>query len=146
MSPARRKGFGGAVLAFAGFVVAGYVVPLSWTGFRGHTLWDWLTLIVLPITITTATVWPTTRRTSRPVYRASAAVLGVAWIVTVIGGYAGGWTWTGYPGNTLWDWVQLLLAPIAITTFVVPELIRIVSGNVAAGGQEQEPHNASTKR
>jgi hypothetical protein len=56
MSPARRKGLGGAVLAFAGFALAGYVVPLTWTGFRGHTLWDWLTLIVLAITVTTATV------------------------------------------------------------------------------------------
>ncbi len=55
MSSTRRKALGGAVTAFAGFVLAGYLVPLTWTGFRGHTLWNWLTLIVLPITITTAT-------------------------------------------------------------------------------------------
>jgi hypothetical protein len=53
------------------------------------------------------------------------------------GGYAGGWGWTGYPGNTLWDWVQLLLAPIAITTFVVPELIRIVSATSATAIQSK---------
>jgi hypothetical protein len=133
MSSTRRKALGGAVVAFAGFVLAGYLVPLTWTGFRGHTLWNWLTLIVLPLTITTATVWPKTGRTFRPVYRDAAAVLGVAWIVTLIGGYAGGWAWTGYPGNTLWDWVELLLAPIAISTRVVPELVKIVSGNVADG-------------
>lgn len=135
MSATRRKALGGAVLAFAGFVLAGYLVPLTWTGFRGHTLWNWLTLIVLPITITTATVWPKTGRTFRPAYLVTATVLGAAWIATVVGGYAGGWAWTGYPDNTLWDWVQLLLAPIAITTCVVPELIRIVSGSVAHDAQ-----------
>jgi hypothetical protein len=135
MSPTRRKALAVAVLAFAGFVLAGYLVPLTWTGFRGRTLWSWLTLIVLPVTITIATVWPKTGRTLRPVYVEAAAVLGVAWMVTLIGGYAAGWTWTGYPGNTLWDWVELLLAPIVISTRLVPELIKIVSGNVADGGQ-----------
>lgn len=129
MSSARRKALGGAVLGFAAFVLAGYVIPLVWTGFQGKKLWDWLILIVLPVTIATATVWPKTGRAFRPFYAVAAAVLGVMWIVTIIGGYAGGWTWTGYPGNTLWDWVKLLLAPLAITTFVVPELIRIVSGH-----------------
>ncbi len=143
MSSARRKALGGAVLAFVGFVLAGYLIPLIWTGFRGRTLWDWLTLIVLPVTITTATVWPKTGRTFRPFYAVTAAVLFVMWIVTVIGGYAGDWTWTGYPNNTLWDWVKLLLGPIAIMTFVVPELIRIVSGDVQDDGDGQEPGNAA---
>jgi len=136
MSPPRRQALGAAVLAFTAFVLVGYLVPLTWTGFRGHTLWNWLTLVILPITITTATVWPKTGRSFRPAYRAAAGALGVAWIVTVIGGYAGHWAWTGYPGNTLWEWVQLLLAPIAIATFVVPELIKLVAGNVADDVQE----------
>jgi len=128
MSSARRIGLAAAVLAFAAFVLAGYLIPVVWTGFRGHTLWDWLTLIVLPVTVTTATVWPKTGRTFRPFYVVTAAVLFLMWITTVIGGYAGDWTWTGYPHNTLWDWVKLLLAPVAIMTFVVPELIRLISG------------------
>lgn len=128
MSPARRKILAVAVLAFGLFVLAGYLVPLSWTGFPGRTLWNWLTLIVLPITITTATVWPKTGRRFLPAYRAAVGALGAAWIVTVIGGYTAGWSWTGYPGNTLWEWVQLLLAPIAISTCVVPELIRLAAG------------------
>ena len=134
MSPPRRKALGAAVLAFTAFVLVGYLVPLTWTGFRGHTLWNWLTLIVLPITITTVAVWPKTGRRFRPFYRIAAGALGVAWIATVIGGYAAHWTWTGYPGNTVWDWVKLFLAPIAITTFVVPELISFVAGDVAENG------------
>ena len=136
MSPARRKALGGAVVAFTAFVLAGYLVPLTWTGFRGHTLWNWLTLIVLPITVTTATVWPKLGRSQRPACIAVAGALAAAWIATVIGGYAGGWMWTGYPGTTLWEWVQLLLAPVAITTFVVPELIKLVVGNVADDSEE----------
>jgi hypothetical protein len=138
MSPTRRKTLGAAVVIFVAFVLAGYLVPLRWTGFRGHTLWNWLTLIVLPVTITTATVWPTTGRRLRRVYRVAAEVLGGAWVVTLIGGYGLGWAWTGYPGNTLWDWVQLLLAPIAISRFVVPELIKLVAGKAAEDAQAQQ--------
>ena len=130
MSPSRRKALGAAALAFTAFVAAGYLVPLTWTGFRSHTLWNWLTLIVLPLTIATVAAWPKTGRRFRPVYAAAATALGVAWIVTVVGGYAGHWAWTGYPDNTLWDWLKLFLAPIAITTFVVPELITVVAGDV----------------
>jgi hypothetical protein len=133
MGPTRRRALGCAVLAFFVFVLLGYILPLTWTGFRGHTLWDWLTLIVLPITITTATIWPKTGRTLRPFYVVAASALGLAWVVTLIGGYIGDWTWTGYPGNTLWEWVELLLAPIAITTCIVPELIRVVAGKAADG-------------
>lgn len=35
-------------MAWTGFVFAGYLVPLAWTGFRGQTLWNWLELLVLP--------------------------------------------------------------------------------------------------
>ena len=35
MSAARRKVLGGAVIAFAAFVLVGYLVPLRWTGFPG---------------------------------------------------------------------------------------------------------------
>lgn len=142
MSAARRKALGAAVLAFVAFVAAGYLVPLTWTGFRGHTLWNWLTLIVLPITIAGAAVWPKLGRRPSPACCAGAAALGVAWIVTVIGGYAGHWGWTGYAGNTLWEWVQLLLAPIAITTVVVPELVKLVAGKVPDSGQGSQAPSA----
>jgi len=138
MSRARRDALGAVVLAFAAFVLVGYLAPLRWTGFRGHTLWNWLTLIVLPVTVAGATIWPKTGRTFRPAYRRAAFALGVAWIVTLVGGYAGGWEWTGYTGNTLWEWVQLLLAPVAITTCVVPELIRLVTGRVG-----DQPHSGT---
>jgi hypothetical protein len=57
------------------------------------------------------------------------------WVVTLIGGYGLDWAWTGYPGNTLWEWVQLLLAPVAISTFLVPELIKLTAGKAAQEAQ-----------
>ena len=41
-----------------------------------------------------------------------------ALVTTIIGGYWGGWSWTGYQGNTVWDWLTLVLAPAAVTTIV----------------------------
>ena len=35
-------------------------------------------------------------------------------IIAAIGGYAFGWSWTGFHGNTLWDWMNLLFTPVAI--------------------------------
>ena len=47
------------------------------------------------------------------------AVIIVTFIVLEIGTFAFNWTWTGFKTNdTLWDWLQLLLLPIALA--VVP--------------------------
>jgi hypothetical protein len=41
------------------------------------------------------------------------------------------WTWTGYQGNTLWDWLQLLLLPLVFPTILLPALLKWISGNPA---------------
>jgi hypothetical protein len=43
---------------------------------------------------------------------ATTALVGLA--VLAIGGYFFGWTWTGFSGNTVWDWLSLLITPVAI--------------------------------
>jgi hypothetical protein len=35
-------------VAFTGFVIAGYLVPISWTGFSNQKLWNRIELLVLP--------------------------------------------------------------------------------------------------
>jgi hypothetical protein len=37
-----------ALAAFVVFVIAGYLVPLPWTGLTGNTAWDWIKLLLLP--------------------------------------------------------------------------------------------------
>lgn len=130
MSDARKLVLASLVLAFAGFVVAGYLVPIGWTGFSGQSLWDWLTLIVLPLALMTARTWPKTARQLRGAHLALVGALGAAWVVTLVGGYAAAWHWTGYEGNTLWDWLELLLAPIAVGTLLAPAVARWLSGDV----------------
>lgn len=129
-SRARQRAYGTAIAVFSLFVLAGYLLPLAWTGFPGNTLWGWLTLILLPATLITIRAWPTTGRDFTAKHGAIVSTLFVLWIVTIIGGYALAWSWTGYEGNTLWDWLQLLLVPIVFPTIVIPTAVRFVSGNV----------------
>jgi hypothetical protein len=136
MSRRRRFALASAVLAFAAFVAVGYLVPLEWTGFRGNTLWDWLTLLLLPLALVTVRMWPSTSREIHAGHIAFSSAVALALLVTLIGGYAGDWAWTGYPGNTLWDWLALVLGPVAVATFIVPAAVRWVSGDVERAAKE----------
>ena len=48
--------------------------------------------------------------------------LAVAFTVVVVGGYVGDWAWTGFRGNTLWNWLHLWLLPLLIPAVVVPSV------------------------
>jgi hypothetical protein len=53
ISRSRRVTHGVVIVAWTGFVIAGYLVPLNWTGFRGQTLWNWFELLLLPTALAT---------------------------------------------------------------------------------------------
>lgn len=108
--------------AFAVLVLLGYVVPWRWTGFTGNTLWDWLSLALLPLAIATSTLWPRPERWTRRHWSwlTTGAVLAA---VLVAAGYLVPWGWTGFTGNTAWDWVKLLLVPVLLPTLVLPRLV-----------------------
>ena len=107
---------------FGALVTVGYLVPLGWTGFSGNTLWNWLELLVLPVAVATATLWPDPRSwDARPRLMAAGGV-GV-FLVLVTCGYLVPWRWTGFSGNTMWDWTKLLLVPLLIPTVLVPTVI-----------------------
>ena len=104
----------GLVVAFAAVVVAGYGAHWSWTGMSGARLWDWLTLLLFPVVLVFLPEW---FKRGTVVSRAGAltgAVALVAFIVVIIGGYRWGWNWTGFTGNTLWNWLSLLIAPFLL--------------------------------
>jgi hypothetical protein len=123
----RRITHAGLALVFGVFVIVGYTMPLGWTGFSGNRLWDWLVLLLLPATLVTVTTWSSTSRTIRRRHVVALAVLAAAWLITVIGGYDWGWKWTGYQGNTLWDWLQLVLLPLVVPTILAPAAVNFVS-------------------
>jgi hypothetical protein len=112
----------GILAGFAVLVIAGYTVPWAWTGFTGNTLWDWLNLALLPLVVATSAVWPAPERwTAR---HRSLAVAGIgAVLVLVIAGYTVPLAWTGFVGNTAWDWIRLLLLPVLLPTLVLPRLV-----------------------
>lgn len=110
------------LLGFAALVLAGYLVPLRWTGFTGNTLWDWLSLALLPLVIATATLWPPPERLT-PAHVTVMVVWTTAVALVVVAGYVVPWAWTGFTGNTAWDWVKLLLLPVLVPTVVLPRLV-----------------------
>lgn len=145
ISRTRRLSYAVFIVAWTGFVIAGYLVPLSWTGFRGNTLWDWFGLLLLPVALTSMRLLRSKGHRLRRYQRHIVAAVSVVWIITVIGGYALQWTWTGYAGNTLWDWLQLLLVPLVFPTILIPALIIWVSGDAAGRArQAREKAMAST--
>ena len=52
-------------------------------------------------------------------------------LVLVLGGYLVPWSWTGFTGNTAWDWFKLLLLPVLIPTVLVPAANALVTTRFA---------------
>ena len=95
----------------------GYIRGWQWTGFRGNNqLWDWLILLLLPVALGTIPLWIQDKeyigQGRRVIYAAAIA----AWTGLVIAGYLIPLNWTGFRGHTLWDWLNLLVLPAAVTT------------------------------
>jgi hypothetical protein len=129
-------GVAAAVAAFVVLVIVGYAVPWRWTGFAGNTLWDWLNLAALPVAVA---VTPVLLEKPREWWRERAAVICACLAVfaaLVLAGYLAPWRWTGFTGNTLWDWLHLLLLPLLLPTVVGPTLRRELDARMRA---EPEP-------
>lgn len=123
----------GVLVAFAVLVVAGYALDLRWTGFPGNRLWDWLELLVLPLAVATLPVLREVYEGLRPRHVAGLSVAAAALAVAVVGGYAYDWRWTGFQGNTLFDWLQLLLVPLLLPLVLVPLTAAWMTAGVTAG-------------
>ena len=127
-----------AVVAFALLVLCGYAIPWAWTGFSGNRLWDWLELLVLPMAIALTPLYGAVRagwsRRHTIAIMCGLALFGVI----VLGGYLGNWTWTGFHGNTLWDWLHLLLLPLLLPTIIVPALLGVTAARLILAEEERE--------
>ncbi len=47
-------------------------------------------------------------------WTAALVVAALVLVVLAIGSYAFNWKWTGFRGNTLWNWLELLVLPAAL--------------------------------
>ena len=111
----------GIAVAAAALVVlfGGYVLGWDWTGFQGKTLWDWLELLVLPATLAVLPlILASDRREDRRLRMAGIVAVSVL-AVCALGGYLLDWDWTGFQGNTLWDWMHLLLVPFLVPAALI---------------------------
>lgn len=120
----RRWRLVGAALGavFIIVVLAGYTIPWAWTGFVGNTLWDWLNLLALPVVIALVPAALELREQWSRRHSVAVLAIGVVFTALVVAGYLASWRWTGFTGNTFWDWLHLLLLPLLIPTVVVPVL------------------------
>ncbi|QDP95644.1 hypothetical protein FOE78_06745 [Microlunatus elymi] len=99
--------------------VGGYGFRWGWTGFADNdTLWDWLNLVLLPVTVACLPLWSVSRAAHRTAWRLGMGLAAGVLAVLVVGGYAVPWRWTGFAGNTLWDWLQLFLVPVVLPLVV----------------------------
>ena len=149
----RRGVYWAVVAAWTAFVIAGYLIPIGWTGFRGVTLWQWLSLLVIPVALAITMALTSMRirpaaalRALRPYQKFIMAALIAGWVVTLVGGYALGWTWTGYtdPANdSLWAWLQMLLVPLLLPTVLQPVLLKWITGDVTDRAGQAAPAPAA---
>jgi hypothetical protein len=124
-------------IAFVVLLAGGYWLGWTWTGFDGRTLWDWLELLVLPVAVTAFPIWLALRRSMHPQVRRLGTALLFGFLVLVTAGYGFDWEWTGFPGNTLWDWLHLLLVP-----FVLPIVLAWFSASIERAEEDARERGA----
>lgn len=128
-----------AVVVLAVVVVFGYLIPWAWTGFTGNTLWDWLNLIALPLAVALAPLVRDLRKDWNSRHTTIAVAGSALFVAIVLAGYLIPWAWTGFTGNTLWDWLHLLLLPLLIPILVVPALESLARVHVSATPHDEAP-------
>lgn len=125
-----------AVLLLIVLIVVGYGFNMRWTGFPGNKLWDWFGLLLLPISLATIRVWRKLEKDVTRTHLIMIAVIVGAFSLFVAGGYELNWSWTGFQGNTLWDWIELVLVPLLFPLIVVPTTVAWMSKEIEEEAEE----------
>ena len=48
-------------------------------------------------------------------------------VALVVIGYVRPWKWTGFTGNTLWDWIQLVAVPLLFPLVILPASLNLIN-------------------
>lgn len=115
-------------IAAAVFLWGGYVGGWAWTGLsKDVALWDWFEALALPVTVGLLPLVLLHRHRLGRNARTALLVGLAAFACLVLAGYLVPWQWTGFTGNTLWDWLELALLPVVLATataWPAPEELR----------------------
>jgi hypothetical protein len=136
MTGPRAAAVGALAAVFVLLVLAGYLVPWGWTGFVGNTVWDWLNLAALPVAVALIPVLVELRSGWGRRHVVALAVGVAVFVALVLAGYLAHWRWTGFTGNTAWDWLHLLLLPLLVPAVIVPLLRQAVAARFEGEGAE----------
>ena len=125
-----RPSRGLLLAAAAAALLAGTITVLAvhgrqwrWTGFDGNTsLWAWLQTFAQPLAFVSLTVRLTASAQGWRAWRRAGAVIGAALAMIIVASYTWNWAWTGFAGKQLWDWLHLMLFPVAVV--LLPEWVR----------------------
>ena len=106
-----------SAVLIAVYLWGGYELGWKWTGLSGSvTLWDWLEVIALPVSVALAPLLIRHRQFLTNRHRAAIGVGLIGFVALVSLGYLIPLPWTGFTGNTLWDWLELTLLPVVVAT------------------------------
>lgn len=114
-----------AVIVLVVLEIGTYAFNWTWTGFKSNdTLWDYLQLLLLPITLAAVPIWFMAEEDQQRIWLAqlkiALVIVVAALIVLFIGSYALNWTWTGFRDHgRLWDWFSLLLVPVIVAVLPI---------------------------
>lgn len=114
-----------AVIVLVVLEIGTYAFNWTWTGFKSNdTLWDYLQLLLLPITLAAVPIWFMAEEDQQRIRLAqlkiALVIVVAALIVLFIGSYALNWTWTGFRDHgRLWDWFSLLLVPVIVAVLPI---------------------------
>lgn len=75
-----------------------------------------------------------------PWWMLALALVLVVILVLAYGGYFLGWDWTGFSGNTFWDWLSLLITPVTIASVSIA--FSIQQGRASVETSERQRQDA----
>jgi MFS family permease len=101
---------------------------------------------VLPVTLLLMPRLAELRNDWRRHHTVVAGIALAVFAAVVLGGYLGGWTWTGFTGNTLWDWLHLLLLPLLLPTVILPAVKPLEMRRVPVVGEDQSRTTSAERK
>jgi hypothetical protein len=100
-------------------LIGGYVEHWAWTGYRDsdhklRTLWDWLGVSALAVGARVDSSVAGNQGPTSPRLEDCGLSGAAVFVLLVLGGYLLQWRWTGFTGNSVYDWLQLFLVPCVL--------------------------------